>query len=192
MAAAAAVSACSWHRALVPVPLKLHPRPAHLSAHPLHCRFDKVHALQAGLWGRTANITLESGRVGFEWGNVFREAKAGEQGIPAYSVNASVMCREGKPGWVDAGRVLGVLGVLGLRVGTVQSTHLAERGCPTIALLHPPPNLYRRTLPGCSTFPNGIMSRSTSRVRLLRLCHVVWRGLFMAGVADAAVAPGTQ
>lgn len=51
-------------------------------------RFSKVHAVNGGLWGRTANITLAgSTKLGQEWGKVFREARPGEDGIPAYSVN---------------------------------------------------------------------------------------------------------
>lgn len=39
--------------------------------------FDKVHLLQAGLWGRQANITLAgAGSLGMEWGKV-RKGQAG-------------------------------------------------------------------------------------------------------------------
>lgn len=44
-------------------PFKLWPPPC--------CRFSGVHRLNAGLWGRQANITLSSnGCLGCEWGKV--------------------------------------------------------------------------------------------------------------------------
>ena len=54
-------------------------------------RFTDVYPLNAGLWGRAANITLalkDSSGPGGEWGKVFREAQANETegAIPAYSV----------------------------------------------------------------------------------------------------------
>lgn len=44
----------------------------------------KVHPMNVGLWGRTANIT----QTGFHgnWGRVFKEAEPGESGMPAFSV----------------------------------------------------------------------------------------------------------
>ena len=51
------------------------------------CRFDGVHVLRAGLWGRRANITLASDQG--DWGKVFREAVAGEGTVPAYNVKVS-------------------------------------------------------------------------------------------------------
>lgn len=49
--------------------------------------FKKVHALNAGLWGHRANITMvmKSSSHG-NWGRVFREAQEGEEGMPAYGV----------------------------------------------------------------------------------------------------------
>lgn len=46
--------------------------------------FKNVHAVNAGLWGRSADIVL-AGSHGY-WGRVFREAKGGEKGMPAHSV----------------------------------------------------------------------------------------------------------
>ena len=51
---------------------------------PLCRRLPKVHPLNVGLWGRTANIT----QTGFHgnWGRVFKEAEPGQPGMPAFSV----------------------------------------------------------------------------------------------------------
>lgn len=68
-----------------------HTTPAAYHAPLQPCRFSKVHAVNAGLWGRSANITMASGgKLGQEWGKVFREAAPGEDGVPAYSVDVSL------------------------------------------------------------------------------------------------------
>ncbi|KAI7839152.1 hypothetical protein COHA_007155 [Chlorella ohadii] len=43
-----------------------------------------VHPINAGLWGRTANITAKASHG--NWGKVFQEAEEGQPGMPAYSV----------------------------------------------------------------------------------------------------------
>lgn len=59
-----------------------------------------VHAINAGLWGRTANISL-TGSHG-NWGKVFKETEPGQPGMPAYSVQVGFCsfrfaCKQG--GW---------------------------------------------------------------------------------------------
>lgn len=74
-----------WRAAFSPFPPQL---PAHdpaPGASPLRARsFEGMHAINAGLWGRSANITVVGDHG--NWGRVFREAKPGEQGMPAFSV----------------------------------------------------------------------------------------------------------
>jgi len=75
----------------------------------LHRRLPKVHPLNVGLWGRTANIT----QTGFHgnWGRVFKEAEPGQSGMPAYSVQVRQQLRQGGCWWgclVHAGVASGV------------------------------------------------------------------------------------
>ena len=64
-----------------------------------HHRFTGVHALQAGLWGRTANVTEVSG-VKAEWGKVYREAQGAEieGATPAYAVG-DIAAMYNVPAW---------------------------------------------------------------------------------------------
>ncbi|KAL4855450.1 hypothetical protein ACK3TF_003986 [Chlorella vulgaris] len=48
-------------------------------------QFEGVYALQAGLWGRAANITVTTTQHD-NWGRIFGEAQLGQEGMPAFSV----------------------------------------------------------------------------------------------------------
>jgi hypothetical protein len=132
-----------WPDAIV---VSLEPDPANFAQMRLNTAgFTGVHRVNAGLWGRQANITVSSGDCkGCEWGRTFRETLPGEKGVPAYSVNVRLGC------WV-------VLNCCLRPAGSPALPKLSAKGAAAAGVVQPgpPPVAALASLPtacGCNTF----------------------------------------